>query len=133
MKRLGEFNADNGFEGVLRGNQQNSTFARPQIDKGEALPIDLEPTNYAVKDHNGRTLVAVCELCAGRCRFQIINRDGQLCVDVVFCIKPLVLPSPTPNLPFEHRLGQIFANEHEGASQPILSATLEKVTEALID
>jgi hypothetical protein len=44
-----------------------------------------------------------------------------------------VLQSPTPNLPFEHRLGQIFADEHEGASEPIRSATLEKVSEALVD
>jgi hypothetical protein len=133
VKRLGKFNTDNGFEGILRGNEQNSTFSRSQIDKGEALPIDLQPTNYPVEDRNGRTLVAVCELSAGRRRFQIGKCDRHLGVDLVFCINPLVLQSSTPNLPFEHRPRQIFADEYERASQPIHSATLEKVSEALVD
>jgi hypothetical protein len=38
----------------------------------------------------------------------------------------------TPNLPFEHRPGQILADEHEGASQPILLPMLKKVSEALV-
>jgi hypothetical protein len=124
VKRLGKFNADNRFEGVLRGNKQNSTFSRSKIDKGEALAIDLEPTNYPVQERNGRSLVAVCEFCARRCRFQIRSGDRRLGVDMVFCIKSLVLQPPMPHLPFEHRLGQIFADEVEGAPQAILLATL---------
>jgi hypothetical protein len=89
---------------ALRGNQQNSTFFQAQIDEGEALPIDFEP-NYPVKDRNGEAWYRLRTLRRSFPDQQ--SRPTFVCRCDIF-IKPLVLQSSTPDLPFEHRLRQFL-------------------------